>query len=58
MEKKEIESGRIEIDYVRNNNETDGKMEVWGMTKPEVIKCLTDILVKLLEQTLESNKNK
>jgi hypothetical protein len=52
-QKKEKRSiGKIEINYINHGENADATMKVWGMSKVEVLKILTELAKRMSEKVM------
>ena len=47
--------GKIEINYINHGDDADATMNVWGMTRKEVLNCLKNVAINLAEDILRDS---
>jgi hypothetical protein len=57
-QKKEKRSvGKIEINYINHGDYSDATMKVFGITRKEVLKCLSELAIRLAEDIIADNSS-
>jgi hypothetical protein len=49
--------GKIEINYINHGDYSDATMKVFGITRKEVLKCLSELAIRLAEDILADNSS-